>query len=130
MESSRLASAEDLEVLTALGERARAEMRPKRGGEILARLDVYASAVDDRMAQALADQSSVVAVGMVTGVPVAYGLMVVTEAADGSTHAVIEELFVRTRGAFSGCGGVLSRSSAWNCREAGRYRCRFTGPSR
>ena len=73
MESSRLASAQDLEVLTALGERARAEMRPKRGGDVLDRLDIHASTVDDRMAQALADQSSVVAVGMVEGAPVAYG---------------------------------------------------------
>ena len=47
VESSRLASAHDLEVLTALGEQARAEMRPKRGGDVLARLDVHASAVDD-----------------------------------------------------------------------------------
>ena len=85
MESARVASAQDLEVLTTLGERARAEMRPKRGGDVLARLDAHALAVDDRMAGALADQSSVVAVGMVDGAPVAYGLMVVTEAADGST---------------------------------------------
>ena len=108
MESSRLASAQDLELLTALGEQARAEMRPKRGGDVLDRLDIHASTVDDRMAQALADQSSVVAVGTVDGAPVAYGLMVVTEAADGSTHAVIEELFVEPEARSVGVGESLA----------------------
>ena len=60
------------------------------------------------MAQALADQSSVVAVGMVDGAPVAYGLMVVIEAADGSTHAVIEELFVEPEARSVGVGESLA----------------------
>lgn len=108
VESSRLASAEDLGVLTALGERARIEMRPKRGGAVLSRLDPYASAVEDRMSKALADPSLVVALGTFNGVAVAYGLMTISEVADGSTHAVIEELFVEPDGRGVGVGESLA----------------------
>ena len=95
-------------MLTTLGERARTEMRPKRGGEVLARLDPHASTVDDRMSNALADPASIVAVGMLDEVIVAYGLMVITEAADGSTHAVIEELFVELEARSVGVGESLA----------------------
>jgi GNAT superfamily N-acetyltransferase len=60
------------------------------------------------MAQVLADRSSVVAVGTVDGAPVAYGLMSVTEAADGSIHAFIEELFVELEARSVGVGESLA----------------------
>ena len=94
--------------MAALGERARAEMQAKRGGDVLSRLDLYTSTVDDRMFQALADESSVVAVGTVDGTPVGYGLMVISGVADGTTHAVIEELFVESEARSVGVGESLA----------------------
>ena len=103
-----MASKEDLEVLVALGEKARAEIQAKRGGDVLTRMDFHASTVDDRMFQALTDEASVVAVGTLDGTPVAYGLMVISEVADGSTHAVIEELFVEPEARSVGVGEALA----------------------
>lgn len=94
VESARAATPADVSDLVTLCEMAREEMAPKRGGEVLSRLDPWAAGIRGHLDWCLAADQIVVVTGCIDDTPVGYGIMRVSPAPDGNMHAVVEELFV------------------------------------
>ena len=94
MESARPATTGDQALLGELAARARMEMGGKRGGEVLDRLDVDRDLPAASVERLLAHEGGVVVVGCIADPPVGFGAMRVEMAADGSPHAVVEQIYV------------------------------------
>ncbi|MAG04036.1 MAG: hypothetical protein CL406_05420 [Acidimicrobiaceae bacterium] len=107
MEAARRATSADSTDLEALLAASRREMVHKRGGEVLARLDQSAHDLSARVCGCLNSPDVVVALGTIDRVPVGYGVMRISEAADGAPHAVVEELFVSPEARSVGVGESL-----------------------
>ena len=107
MEAAREATAADLPALATLARMARVDSLPKRGGEVLDRLDEYRNDLAGRLVEAHEDPEVVLAAGTIDAVPVAYAIMRVTCVADGRMHAVVEELFVEPEARAVGVGEAI-----------------------
>ena len=94
MESARLATTGDRALIGEFAARARVEMCGKRGGEVLDRLDVDRERPAASVERLLAHQGGVVVVGCIDDTPVGFGAMLVEVVADGSPHAVVEQIYV------------------------------------
>lgn len=115
MESARTATTEDLAVLVDLGQRARQEMREKRGGDTLDRLDPFRKDVAGEMRQALADDQRFVVLGCYDETPVAYGLVRVYIGADQQRQATVEAIFVEPEARSVGVGeAVIGKLLDWS----------------
>jgi|TARA_B100001079_G_scaffold56320_2_gene47175 GNAT superfamily N-acetyltransferase len=107
VEVAREASAADCADLEALLAASRGDMTRKRGAEVLARLDRSAHDLAARVHECLESPEVVVAVGTIDGTTVGYGVMRISEVADGNPHAVVEELFVDPEARSVGVGEAL-----------------------
>ena len=107
MESARLACKQDTSVLGDLAVEAREEMRTKRGGDVLDRLDTARDDPKSSMERIFEAKENVVVLGTIDDVPVGFGFMKVTEVADGAGHAFLEILYVDPSGRSVGGGEAM-----------------------
>lgn len=120
MEAARRAEPDDLQQILALTREAGAAMRPQRGGAIWAVREARAEPVDDDVAAALNGAPGRTAVvGEVDGVPVGYALMHLEPLHDGSTLAVVTDLYVTADARGVGVGEVMMDLLLTVAREAG-----------
>jgi len=119
VEAARLATTADSTDLEALLAASRREMADKRGGEVLTRLDQGAADLPARARECLASPDLTVGLGTIDGVPVGYGVMRISEAADGDPHAVVEELFVDPEARSVGVGEALMAFLVTEAEERG-----------
>jgi ribosomal protein S18 acetylase RimI-like enzyme len=116
MESARPATDADLPALGRLATEARAEMRNKRGGDVLHRLDRNREDPQSGIERRLEDSAGTVVVGCIDDTPVGFGTMTVRNAADGRPHAVVDALYVdpgaRSVGVGEAMMGLLMASAA------------------
>ena len=118
-ESARQAVPSDLAVLSSLAVAARHELQDKKGGDVADRLDPHRDDPSARMAAALEDPGTVVLAGALDEAVVGYGLMVVGTAADGTGHAVVEEVYVDPPARSVGVGEALLDGLLSAARELG-----------
>ncbi|MEC9000619.1 MAG: GNAT family N-acetyltransferase [Actinomycetota bacterium] len=118
-ESTRPAGADDQDVLRRLAGAARADLDGKRGGDVVDRLDPHRDDPGDHLIDALGDNDATVLLGTIDETPVAYGYLTVARVADGSLHAVIEELFVEPEARGVGVGEALVGELLENARARG-----------
>lgn len=107
MESARLACRKDIAVLGDLAVEARKEMRTKRGGDILDRLDTARDDPRSSVERILETEENVVVLGTIDDVPVGFGFMKVIEVADGAVHAFLRTLYVDPSGRSVGVGEAM-----------------------
>ncbi len=119
VEAARRATSADSTDLEELLAASRREMAHKRGGEVLTRLDQSAPDLPARVFECLASPDVTVALGTIDGVSVGYGVMRVSEAADGAPHAVVEELFVYPEARSVGVGEALMAFLVTEAEERG-----------
>lgn len=113
MESSRPATAEDLDVLDRLATEALDEQRESRGGALLARRDSRPRPARPWLSEAVVDPTQCVLVGSIDPgagigeVPVGYAVARVEELRDGGRLAVLDELYVEPEARGVAVGEVL-----------------------
>lgn len=90
---ARVATVDDLAILTTLATEAIDELTPNRGGELWRRHTARAVPPDASLAADLDDPAAHVVVGTIDGTPVGYGVIRVETLADGGRLGVISDLF-------------------------------------
>lgn len=114
IEAARPATPGDLEVLTHLAETAVAELRPQRGGELWSRREARPGAVGAALARLLDDDDALVVVGTIDDVVVGYGIVRTEDLHDGTTLAVVDDLYVEPGAREVGIGElVMDELLAW-----------------
>ena len=106
-ETARLAGVDDVHALRRLAAASREDLAPKRGGDVVDRLDPHRDDPGSRLIDALSRPDSSVYLGTIDGTAVGYGLLTVKTVSDGSLHAVVDELFVEEDAREVGVGEAL-----------------------
>jgi GNAT superfamily N-acetyltransferase len=117
--SVRPATDDDVADLVRLDERARAHLRPLRGGAMYLLHTARPDPAEPSLRADLDDPDRRVVLGCIGGEPVGYGVAGVHELADGSSVADVHELFVEPEARGVGIGHVLLDSLIVWARERG-----------
>lgn len=107
MEAVRPATVDDLDHLTALFERAAAEMAPARGGAVFVAREARPQPVIESFRAALAADDHGVWVGTIDEWPVGYSVAHIEDLRDGTILGVIEDLFVEVGAREVGVGEAM-----------------------
>lgn len=107
MEAARPATHDDLPRLVELHARALAAMVDQRGGSLFSRREARAEPGDGLAALIDGDRGIVVA-GTIDDVIVGFGSVTIERLRDGSTHAVIDELYVEEGARGVGVGEAVA----------------------
>jgi len=121
VESARVASRDDIPRIAELARGLRAELRGYRGGDLWAARDVMGEPLEDRVADLLERDDTILIVGALDDVVVGYGILAVEELRDGSHLAVVGELFVEPEARSVGvgealAGALVARARGFGCR--------------
>ncbi len=107
MEAARPATADDLDLIEAIGERRRAEIDGERGAEGFLRREAGPVPVSDELARRMADGSALVVVGCYDDVVFGYGFAVLESQLDGTRLARLNHFVVDAEARKSGIGEAM-----------------------
>lgn len=94
MEAARPATRDDLARLVELARRGAAELQPTRGGEVWALREARPEPLDRSIAEAIDADDQLAVVGTIDDTIVGFATVHTEELRDGSTLAVIDEIYV------------------------------------
>lgn len=119
MEAARLATDADLPALARLARLAIEELRPQRGGEVWRRREARREPLEDEFLRCLQTADARVLLGTIDGVPVGYAVARLERLPDGTTHGVVDDIFVEPGARGVGLGeAMMDDLVAW-CQEHG-----------
>ncbi len=107
MESARLATVDDLPVITAIATRIRDEKRPTRGGAMLLAREAGPWPFDERVASLIESPGGIAVVGTYDDVIFGYALATIEELADGRRLGRLDDLAVDDDARESGIGEAM-----------------------
>jgi len=107
IEAVRVAGEADTDQLVRLADEARRGARASRGGEMYLLRDVRQPPLAPMIAEALGDPNQLVLIGTLDDAPVGYALSRLEDWHDGSTVAVVDEIYVEQAGRQLGVGECL-----------------------
>ena len=113
---ARLATNEDLEVVTALCESGTAELRPNRGGEIWSQWEARPEPVGPALAALITGADTNVVVGEIDGTTVGYAAVVRQTLHDGRLVGHLTDLYVMPEARGVGIGEAMMESITNWCR--------------
>ena len=119
MEAARPARATDLPELEALASAAIEELSPLRGGALWRAQSARPAPVGESLAADLEDPGVHVVVGTVDDTVVGYGVSRLEHLRDGSTLAVVTDLFVRSGARGVGVGERMMETLVSAAQDAG-----------
>jgi ribosomal protein S18 acetylase RimI-like enzyme len=107
VEAARPATASDLPALVELATRALAELAPTRGGAVFVQREGRATPLEETLRRDLEDEGAVVLAGTIDDVVIGYATGRTETLRDGSTHGVINDLYVDEGARSVGVGEAL-----------------------
>ena len=107
MEAARLATAADLPRLAELARLAIEELRPQRGGEVWRRREARREPLEDDLRSCLEAPDARVLVGTLDDVAVAYAVARIEHLPDGTTHGVVDDIYVEPEARGVGLGETM-----------------------
>ena len=120
MEGARLAVPSDVSAVAAIAERAAAEFRSARGGDLLLARELAESSIEARLSMAIGHDGAIAVVGCYDDVVFGFGLGGLERLADGRLIAVLSHLVVDADARGVGIGEammnlILDRARAMGC---------------
>ncbi len=106
-ETARVAELDDVDDIAWLAETALAAIADERGGELWTLREARSLPAHDLVRKAVSDASELALVGQLDGVTVGYALARLESLPDGTTLAVIDDLYVLLEGRQVGVGGEI-----------------------
>lgn len=103
-EAARAATVDDLGELSRLADMAIAELRPHRGGDVWYRTIGRADPVADSLRADLGSPDTLVVVGTIDEVIIGYGVVTAKPLRDGTTLAVVSDLYTEPEARGVGIG--------------------------
>jgi GNAT superfamily N-acetyltransferase len=119
VEAARLATDADVPRLAELARQAIDELAPLRGGMVWKRREARREPLEDEFCRCMAAEDARVLVGTIDGVVVGYAVARVEQLPDGTTHGVVDDIYVEPGARSVGLGeAMMGDLVAW-CTQHG-----------
>ncbi len=119
MEAARPATTGDVPRLAELAREAIAELAVQRGGEVWRRREARSEPIEEGFRRTLDCEDHRVLAGTLDGVVVGYAVAHVERLGDGSSHGVIDDIYVEAPAREVGLGEALMDDLVAWCRSQG-----------